>query len=569
MTEFVADSSGGASKKLDSKICGVCGDRALGYNFNAVTCESCKAFFRRNALKKKEFKCPFNDNCKVDVVTRRFCQKCRLKKCFDIGMKKEWIMTDEEKKIKKQKIEENRHKRQLDVSKPGCSQLSPSSSHTGDDSSSKGAFSPPPVPPLRRVHSPSDEMILKGSRSDTSVASPVTNLSDEPPSKIARTAEEHTDVHCATPQSELSEYDSLQSPLSSVASKEAFSPQPSSVGILSVPSPSVASNSMSPQSVSQTCPSPAATPSSLHLTDFKVLASPTSSSSMSSSPSDAKTGTCGQPSRVLYVGPQDTMDSLLSVAIKSEYNGYSTSCPASKQHFFGQSRDLTEIEHDKLRELIVANKALKSPVQHDPRIMGAADPSLLNVINMTDIAIRRLIKMSKKINGFKNLCQEDQIALLKGGCTELMILRSVMTYDPEKDCWQCPKTLCIKLEVLREAKGNIYEEHKRFIQSFDPTWRTNENIMLILGAVTLFNPERPNVIHQDVIKLEQDSYLFLLRRYLESIYSGCEARSTYLNLVKKMEELHILNENHVRVFLDVNPKDVEPLLIEIFDLKNH
>lgn len=36
----------------DKKICRVCGDKALGYNFNAMTCESCKAFFRRNALKQ-------------------------------------------------------------------------------------------------------------------------------------------------------------------------------------------------------------------------------------------------------------------------------------------------------------------------------------------------------------------------------------------------------------------------------------------------------------------------------------------------------------------------------------
>ena len=36
-----------------TKICGVCGDKALGYNFNALTCESCKAFFRRNALRNK------------------------------------------------------------------------------------------------------------------------------------------------------------------------------------------------------------------------------------------------------------------------------------------------------------------------------------------------------------------------------------------------------------------------------------------------------------------------------------------------------------------------------------
>lgn len=38
-------------KFKDSKHCLVCGDKALGYNFNAITCESCKAFFRRNALK--------------------------------------------------------------------------------------------------------------------------------------------------------------------------------------------------------------------------------------------------------------------------------------------------------------------------------------------------------------------------------------------------------------------------------------------------------------------------------------------------------------------------------------
>lgn len=38
---------------MKNKKCIVCGDKALGYNFNALTCESCKAFFRRNALKDK------------------------------------------------------------------------------------------------------------------------------------------------------------------------------------------------------------------------------------------------------------------------------------------------------------------------------------------------------------------------------------------------------------------------------------------------------------------------------------------------------------------------------------
>ena len=39
------------SGSIKEKSCRICGDRALGYNFNAVSCESCKAFFRRNAFK--------------------------------------------------------------------------------------------------------------------------------------------------------------------------------------------------------------------------------------------------------------------------------------------------------------------------------------------------------------------------------------------------------------------------------------------------------------------------------------------------------------------------------------
>lgn len=61
----------------------------------------------------------------------------------------------------------------------------------------------------------------------------------------------------------------------------------------------------------------------------------------------------------------------------------------------------------------------------------------------------------------------------------------------------------IRVDVLKLAKGNIYQEHERFIKTFDPRWRQDENIVLILCAITLFTPDRPRVIHQDVIKLEQ------------------------------------------------------------------
>ena len=126
----------------------------------------------------------------------------------------------------------------------------------------------------------------------------------------------------------------------------------------------------------------------------------------------------------------------------------------------------------------------------------------------------------------------------------------------------------IKVAVLKEARGNVYEEHQRFVQSFDPLWRADEHIILLLSAIALFDPGRPNVVHRDAIRLEQESYYYLLRRYLEATVGGCQARSMFLKLIQKVSELHILNEKHVRVYLDVNPKEVEPLLIEIFDLKS-
>ena len=47
----MGNNSKSARKSKEDKVCGVCGDKALGYNFDAISCESCKAFFRRNAFK--------------------------------------------------------------------------------------------------------------------------------------------------------------------------------------------------------------------------------------------------------------------------------------------------------------------------------------------------------------------------------------------------------------------------------------------------------------------------------------------------------------------------------------
>lgn len=72
-------------------------------------------------------KCRRDGNCEITLETRRRCKSCRLKKCFAVGkevneiefisifcfpgMRKEWILTEEEKLSKKLRIEENRRLR--------------------------------------------------------------------------------------------------------------------------------------------------------------------------------------------------------------------------------------------------------------------------------------------------------------------------------------------------------------------------------------------------------------------------------------------------------------------------
>ncbi|XP_037820885.1 nuclear hormone receptor HR96 [Lucilia sericata] len=829
------------------KTCAVCGDKALGYNFNAVTCESCKAFFRRNALAKKQFTCPFNQNCEITVVTRRFCQKCRLKKCLDIGMKSENIMSEEDKMAKRRKIESNRAKRKTNEHKSpetiggggreintiegqGETAVADSSgydSFAGNyDSRSCGSFDSntagstatgtaptssttlPAAEALRDINpelmtgeemvefivgdpdrasqaisklmrtpaeavatlekiinsqkdalrlishlinypgdalkiiskimnspfnaltvftkfmsSPTDalEIISKIVSSPQEVLQFIKNLMDSPenamdimnkfintPAEALRMLNQifkgHNENSEQTPEKDmelknviksvhdLTKPENLKVNEQTTRNSNVASPANDNTlihSMLNYPSPndvnSVMPNALTSPSHVSTPGTPLSIDSGHYVTPpLSVAGPPTESLNMSSPlqyhsspgisstgpstpllpaphdelPSTSSVGLLSPPSEVDAAAaaefasehfdiktfiqnsfpansytPGDSLNSLESVlteVIRIEFQAFNNLPPEPRikhEHMnsmlnlsqnpddmhrvpqyghmncipqqqplqcqppvvcspstsVNMSRDLNETELMKLRELKMASEALYLPVDDDLSVLMSddrikpedtnQDPKLLQVINLTAVAIKRLIKMAKKIAGFRDMCQEDQVALLKGGCTEMMIMRSVMTYDGDRNTWKIPHTKDdmsnIRADVLKLAKGNVYEEHIKFISTFDEKWRMDEHIILIMCAIVLFSPTRPRIIHSDVIRLEQNSYYYLLRRYLESVYPGCEAKSAFIKLIQKISDVERLNQFIIGVYLNVNPSQVEPLLREIFDLKNH
>ncbi|XP_032314586.1 nuclear receptor subfamily 2 group C member 2 isoform X1 [Camelus ferus] len=72
------------------EYCVVCGDKASGRHYGAVSCEGCKGFFKRSVRKNLTYSCRSNQDCIINKHHRNRCQFCRLKKCLEMGMKMEY-----------------------------------------------------------------------------------------------------------------------------------------------------------------------------------------------------------------------------------------------------------------------------------------------------------------------------------------------------------------------------------------------------------------------------------------------------------------------------------------------
>jgi len=71
--------------------CGVCGSgKQVGKytHFGGICCNSCRSFFRREVLTKREAACITGGNdCTISEITRSNCKGCRFNRCVDNGMK--------------------------------------------------------------------------------------------------------------------------------------------------------------------------------------------------------------------------------------------------------------------------------------------------------------------------------------------------------------------------------------------------------------------------------------------------------------------------------------------------
>ncbi|KAK0399726.1 hypothetical protein QR680_003180 [Steinernema hermaphroditum] len=565
---------------LNGKSCKVCGDRAVGYNFGVISCESCKAFFRRNAGRKNEIKCPFTNKCEINQVSRRFCQSCRLKKCFDSGMQKEYGCTDGKRGRK--------HK------------LHPSSPEE-DDATEKD---------LERAlesHENSDE--IKLSKHD--FLELVRKAKEADKSKKKKQCECHCqcgfypkDTKLTAAESVPTQSDPIYSNSSSIQNSPE-TPIPFQETLIPVLSPiqSTSSQSLPGLPTVLRAPLPPATThqvlTPLHpqpparLPYFQIPA-PVNTYDLAMANLQASSSTFTSSMDLPWYGSPPASFSTAFSQLSSVRPPSAFSVPPSPMpllniplppptpapiNFVSDTRlaALSDVDRDLLKELVDLSGILRAPMELAALPFAEQPESLtfMDVVKISELALRRIIQHAKQMIHFRKFKVEDQYALIKGSVAELLILRGVMVFNKQEEEWKHLIThgtteMKIKIAILKQAFASAanYHDHKKFMDTFDEKWRNNELVMLILNAICLFDPQRPRITDKALVEDTHRLYCQLLKRYLHTQCSEYEAQQAFDCLFTKLNDIPKLAKGLWEIYEKLDPNSVDPLLNELFDIRS-
>lgn len=199
-------------------------------------------------------------------------------------------------------------------------------------------------------------------------------------------------------------------------------------------------------------------------------------------------------------------------------------------------------------------------------------------INLAECSVRRMIKFAKTVEMFKLISKDDQIALLKGAVVEVMMLRSAINYDPHTETWSLNTLSCLSngiatgsdrinaqaLKMANPETRKTYSEYSTYIKSLMIVIHGDLVILKLLIVMALFSADRVNVVEKEKIQLVQEKYAIALQNYIRFRFP--DEKSLFARAIMKLTEIRDINETHSQMMLKMKLEDIEPLMVEIFDL---
>ncbi|CAL4086726.1 unnamed protein product [Meganyctiphanes norvegica] len=215
--------------------------------------------------------------------------------------------------------------------------------------------------------------------------------------------------------------------------------------------------------------------------------------------------------------------------------------------------DTCEFTRDKVQPMLQQARHNPSYTQCPPTLACPLNPSPVPMQGQQQLlqdfserfspAIRGVVEFAKRLPGFQQLCQEDQVTLLKAGVFEVLLARLAGMFDSRTNTMLCLNGQLLRREALQTSPN------ARFLMDsmFDFAERVNhldlaDSELAIFCAIVILAPDRPGLRNPGLVENVQRRLVSCLQAVANKHHP--ENLSLHFELLNKIPDLRTLNTLH-------------------------
>ncbi|XP_068426670.1 nuclear receptor subfamily 1 group D member 2a [Clinocottus analis] len=482
-------------------LCKVCGDVASGFHYGVHACEGCKGFFRRSIQQNIQYKkCLKMENCTIMRINRNRCQQCRFKKCLGVGMSRDAVRFGRIPKREKQRMlleMQNAMNNMMSNNSQLHSMLhghqstmevmtSDAGSSPSSSSSSIASDSPSCSNPSSPQCPQDSESVVSMDTNCSSASSCASDSGEDEAVTASRQQQQQQHQHRQQLQCrDAFAYTQQRSPLSGT-------------GVLET-----------------TC-------------DGRVEEQRSSWSCWSNNGHQHVTNTAYREERGVYQQQLNSTPSCKPSEDGQRQHGCNTP-PASS----GPTSCVNNRSH------------LVCPMNSSPYV-DPRKPSqeVWEEFSMSFTpAVREVVDFAKRIPGFRDLLEHDQVGLLKAGTFEVLMVRFASLFNVVERTVTFLSGKRYSLDTLRSlGAGELLNSMCEFSEKL-AALRLDSDEMTLFTAVVLVSADRSGIQDLQSVEALQDKLIRGLRNLLLQNH-GEDSATTFTKLLLKLPELRSLNNMH-------------------------
>uniref|UniRef100_A0A8D0B9B6 Uncharacterized protein n=1 Tax=Salvator merianae TaxID=96440 RepID=A0A8D0B9B6_SALMN len=186
-------------------------------------------------------------------------------------------------------------------------------------------------------------------------------------------------------------------------------------------------------------------------------------------------------------------------------------------------------------------------------------------------AIQYVVEFAKRIDGFMDLCQNDQIILLKAGCLEVLLIRMSRAFNPTNNtvlfAGKYGGMQIFKSLGCDDLINSIFELGRNLCR----LQLSDEEVALFTAAV-LLSPDRPWLSESKKVKKLQDKVYLALQHETQKKNISEDRFSKIISKLSLMKTICNLHLDKLEFFRLVHPEiatNFPPLYKEVFNSELH